>query len=431
MGQLYWSRLVVGVAIAVTMAACPQDDDPIVEESPYPGLAVTGTVVDVRGDAVAGAHVVITNAYDTASADTDASGEYAMVLDGSDSSSSIAVSEATYRGYGGTVALNGTNSSAGSVGMISKEEILFTTYGGDNDIYMIRADGSGDLIQITATADNEVTPRRSASGHVMRWANTTAGTIHEAAWDGSNARVVRTIDSDYMLMGIAWGERGTFVSRQLRADTSNDIIIAEDPPGDTFDYEWRGQYPDESPPGFGNIGPEAIHGNMLCFAGAVPNYQGGDTAFGLFTAFPDFDNSFLAPELVGDTDSLDLYPRWSPLRADGSLDIVLVRDYDIFISQVTSSESENLYSSPNRIYGDGDDDINVNRLAWAPEITGQNARIAFAVNAFSSGSTLAGPGDIVVIEYDHAAKTIVGTPQVIYDADGDGAPGLALSIDWR
>ena len=426
-----WSRLVVGVAVAATMAGCPQDDDPIVEESPYPDLAVTGTVLDARGDAIAGAHVVITNAYDTASADTDASGGYSMVLDGSDSASSIAVSEATYRGYSGTVALNGTSSNAGSVAMVSKEEILFSTYGGDNDIYMIRADGSGDLLQLTANSDNEVTPRRSASGHVVRWANTSANTIHEAAWDGSNPRVVRTIDSDYALMGIAWGERGTFVSRQLLSDTSNDIIIAEDPPGATFDYEWRGSYPDESPPGFGNIGPEAIHGNMLCFAGTVPNYEGGDTASGLFTAFPYFDNSFLAPMLIGDTDGLDLYPRWSPLRSDGSLDIVLVRDYEIFITHVTSSETENLYSSPNRLYGDGADAINVNRLAWAPEISGRNARIAFAVNAFSSGSTLAGAGDIVVIEYDHVAKAVVGTPQVIYDADAVDAPGMALSIDWR
>ncbi len=419
--------------VALVTGGCPTEDTPPIDESPYPDLEVTGTVVDVRGGPVAGAHVVITNAYDSSAADTDSNGEFTLVVDGSDSASSISVSQATYRSWSGTVAIDATSTSAGTMGLISKEEILFSTYGGDNDLYMIRADGAGDLIQITATADrSEVTPRRSDSGHVVRWADTTEGVVYEAAWDGSNPRAVYTLAEGFSLLGIAWGERGTFVARHDQSADRDEIIIAEDPPGTTFDYAWYGNYPDESPPAFGNIGPQPISGNMLCFAGYVPDYQGGgETAYGLFTAFPYFDNSFLKPELIADSDGADLYPRWSSLRSDGSLDLALVRDYQLLISHVTSDDQANYYSTPTPIYGTGDNDINVNRVAWAPEIEGQSSRIAFAVNAFSSGSTLAGPGDIMVLEYDHTTGSVVGEPQVIYDAAAEGNPGLALSIDWR
>jgi hypothetical protein len=298
---------------------------------------------------------------------------------------------------------------------------------------MIRADGVGDPIALTATAERtEVTPRRSASGHVIRWADTTQGEVYEAAWDGSGARVVHTVDEGFSLLGIAWGERGTFVARHRQSEDRDEIIIAEDPPGGTFQYAWYGQFPDESPPVFGNIGPQTISGNMLCFAGYALDYQGGgETEYGLFTAFPYFADNFLVPEVIGGTESTDLYPRWSPARADGSLDLALVRDYQILISHVTSDDEANYYSTPLAVYGAGADDMNVNQIAWAPEIAGQNARIAFAVNVFSSGSTQAGPGDIAVLEYDHTTGAAVGAPVVIYDADAEDSPGMALSIDWR
>ncbi len=67
---------------------------------------------------------------------------------------------------------------------------------------------------------------------------------------------------------------------------------------------WTGQFPDLSPPVFGSFGPQPISGNMLCFAGWVADYQGsGESASGLFTAFPYFENSFLVPVLIDDTEA--------------------------------------------------------------------------------------------------------------------------------
>ncbi len=434
MGSPYRVGMLAPLAwVALMLAACPGSDPGDDDVSPYPDLEVTGTVIDVRGGAVGGAHVTIANAFDSAAADTDASGAFTLVVDGSESPSTVAVAHPGFRPWSGSVTLTDSQPETGTIGIISKEEILFTTYTGDSDIFMIRADGAGGLLQITSTAGvTEVTPRRSTSGHVLRWANTSDGTVYEAAWDGSAARAVHTVDAAHALSGIGWSERGTFVSRRRLADDAEDIIIAEDPPGQTFAYSWTGRYPDPSPPAFGNIGPEPIEGNMLCYAGWVADYEGsGQTRYGLFTAFPYFADQFLRPTHIGATDDGDLYPRWSAFRSDGSLDIALVRGYQILVSHVTSDADNNYYSTPAVVYGGGADDVNVNQIAWAPEIAGSNDRIAVAVNVFSSGSTLAGAGDIVVLEYDHTSGAVVGSPLVVYTAAAAGSPGLALSIDWR
>lgn len=310
--------------------------------------------------------------------------------------------------------------------MVSVEEILFTTYGSGDDIYVIRADGSVELEAITMTPNVvDINPRWSESGMNIRWIDATHGSIMDAWSDGSHPRARYAADSEWELTGLSWGKRGVFVAFRDTSTGAEGITIADDPSGVTFDYEWTGQYPDLSPPTFGFVGPEAIEGNMLCYAGS----HKGDS--GLFTAFPYFSNAFLVPALIAGTQGQDLYPRWSSHRDDDSLDIAFMRDYGLWVSHVTADDQDNHYSAPVQIYGAGADDVHVNRFAWAPSIPGELDRIAIVVNVFSSGSSLAGPGDIVVVEYDHTTGTIVGEPTVLYDADAPGSPGMALGIGWR
>jgi hypothetical protein len=398
-------------------------------QSPFPDLEVAGQVIDVRGGGIEGVAVRLSNQYDAAVTFTDALGGFNLTIDGAEEPTSISLSHPQYRPWSGSLLVDNQHQSAGVLSLVSAEEILFSTWEGE--LYMLRADGAGGLLQLTSTpAEIEVTPSRSASGHTIRWANTSTKEVYESSWSGGGARSVYQLQEGYQLLGISWGARGTFVSRLRQEDGVADITIAEDPSGGTFSYDWPGQFPDESPPVFGNIGPQPIAGNMLVFAGAVEDYQGsGETRYGLFTAFPYFGNELLIPEHINGTLANDLYPRWSPYREDGSLDLALVRDYQIFVSHVTSDEENNYYSLPARIYGGASNDINVSRIAWAPDEAGSVVRLAFSVNAFSSGSTLAERGDIVLLRYDHTTGALVGEPEVIYDAS-EGV-GLAISVDWR
>lgn len=410
-------------------------------QSPYPGLEITGTINDLRGGGVEGVQVRICNVYDCGYGDTNVDGDFTLIVDGSDSASSLRLRHDTYREYSGSAGVLTASADIGTRSFMSKEEVLFSAWNNgemNGDIFMVRADGVGDLVQLTDTLGvNEVTPCRNPDGLVVRWADTSGGTVHEASWNGSGAGVVHTVEAGYNLTGMAWGDRGiyawgdegTFISRYDTVEGTNDIIIAEDPPGGDIWYDWPGQYPDESPPSFGSIGPYDIHGNMLCFAGAVESAR--EKVYGLFTAFPYFSANYYDPDHIAWSDGSELYPRWSEHRADGSLDIGFQEGYTIYVTHVTSDETSNHYSNPVTVYGDAANDINVNRIAWAPEIEGVYDRIAFTVNAFSSGSTLAEPGDIVVLTYDHTTSSVVGMPTVIYDANAPESPGKAISVDWR
>ena len=428
--------LLLGLALAA-LGGCPLlsgDDEPLVPDAggvdastPYPGVAVTGTVVDVRGTPVQGAHVVVWNRFDTGSADTGADGAFAFALDGDSAASGYTIAHPGYRPAAGSVAV-GPTGALGELPVMSKDEILFSTYEGD--IHMVRA-GGGALLPVATGADQELAPARSASGMTVRYADVTAGTVLEAPRDGSSPAVVYTVDGDHTLTGMAWSEVGTFVQRSRKTDGALDIILVEFPPGGVFSYIWPGESMDDSPPAFGAFGPTAIHGNMLCFSGTVPDYQGtGVAESGLFTAFPYFDNSFLVPEKIAGTAAGDLNPRWSAYRADDSLDVAFQRDYDIYLTHVTADDHQNLFSAPALIYGDVTDDANVGRLAWAPTTDGAPDRIAFAVNAFSSGSTFAGAGDIVVVNYDPGTGAVTGA-SIAYDADGAGNVGKAIWVDWK
>jgi hypothetical protein len=422
--------LLLELAIA-SLGGCPLpgDDESLVPDAgtPYPGVAVTGTVMDVRGTPVEGAHVVIWNRFDAASADTGTDGTFALTLDGDSAASRYTISHPGLRPAEGSVAV-GPAGALGNLPVMSKDEILFSTYEGD--LHMVRA-GGGAILPVATSADQEIAPSRSASGMTVRYANVTAGTVLEAPWDGSSPSVIYTVDGEHTLTGMAWSEAGTFAGRARVSDGAQDVILVEFPPGGIFSYSWPGESMDDSPPAFGSFGPTPIHGNMLCFSGTVPNYHGtGVAESGLFTAFPYFDNSFLVPEKIGGTAAGDLNPRWSAYRADESLDLAFQRGYGIYLTHVTADDHQNLFSTPALIYGDGTDDVNVGRLAWAPATDGAPDRIAFAVNALSSGSTFAGPGDVVVITYDQAAGVVTGA-SIAYDADQVGNVGKAIWVDWK
>lgn len=417
--------IVILLALALLGGAgCPgsDDDDPV---SPYPNVTVSGSVVDVRGGGVASAHVMIANSYDSASTDTDGDGRFTMIVDGADAPSSISIRHPGQRPRDGAVAVAGTTADAGVWATVSNQEILFSTYGGGDDLYLVRADGVGGLVRLTDTpAVRETTPRRSASGLVVRWADTTGGAVEEAAWDGSSPRVVYTAPGGFEVTGIAWGERGTFVARHAIGPDTVDVVIAEDPPGTTFNYAWAGQYPDLSPATFGFVGPQPIQGNMLAFAGTHASDAG------IFTAFPYFTDTFLVPTWLAGSAAGDYYPRWSSHRANGSLDLAFTRGYGLYVSHVTSDSQQNHYSTPVRVYGAGADDVNANQFAWSPSVAGQLDHLAIAVNVVSSGSTLAERGDLVLLDYDLATGAVVGAPRVVYDASVAGH-GLALAVDWR
>jgi hypothetical protein len=397
---------------AATLAGCAKTPE---EVSPYPARTVAGTVVDVRTGAVSGARVLVWNDYDTGSATTAADGTFSVTVDGSDDPSYWRVTKDDVRTREGTIAVGADGVSGWSVGIVSKDEILFSTWAGD--VHMVRAGGDGTSIAVATTADTETTPCfASNDGLSVRWADTTSRTVIHAAWDGSGATTVHTVASDYSLLGIACGERGTLVERIRSADATNDVVIADDPPGATFQYTWPGMTPSFSPPAFGSIGPEPIEGNMAAFAE-------GD---GIYTAFPYFGDTFLVPEKVAGTQPGDVFPRWSPFREAGTLHLGLQRNYRIYLSEVTTADHANVYSPPAGLFGGTTGaEARVTDFAWAPEIAGQDDRIALV------DSPLGSTGDIVVIAFDPSTRTITSGPTVVYDANGAGNVGKAARVGWR
>ncbi len=398
------------LVIAAALAGCGKTE----KLTPYPARIVAGTVLDVRTGAVSGARVLVWNAFDTGSATTAADGTFAVTVDGSDDPSYWRVTKDDVRTREGTIAVGADGVSGWSIAVVSRDEILFST-STPGDVFMVRAGGDGTLIPIAETTDMETTPCfASSDGLTVRWANTTKGQVFQAAWNGSGATVVHTVASGYSLDGIAWGERGTLVARTKLAGGANDVVIADDPPGATFQYAWPGITPSFSPPAFGSLGPQPIEGNMAAFAG-------GD---GIYTAFPYFDNSFLVPEKVANTQANDVFPRWSPFRADGTLHLGLQRNYRIYLSQVTTANHANVYSSPAGLYGGTGAEPDVTDYAWAPEIAGQDDRIALVDNPFF------GTGDVIVIGFDPSTRAITSGPTVAYDASANGNV-RAARVGWR
>ncbi len=399
-------------AAAATLAGCAKSPEKV---SPYPARTVAGTVVDVRTGPVSGARVLVWNAYDTGSATTGGDGTFSVTVDGSDDPSNWRVTKDDVRTREGTIAVGAGGVSGWSIGIVSKDEILFSTVT-PSDVYMVRAGGDGTPIAIATTADMETTPCfASSDGLSVRWANTSKGQVFQAAWNGSGATVAHTVASGYSLDEIACGERGTLVARTRTAGGSNDVVIADDPPGATFQYTWPGTNPSFSPPAFGSLGPQPIEGNMAAFAE-------GD---GIYTAFPYFDDTFLVPEKVANTLANDVFPRWSPLRADGTLHLGLQRNYRIYLSQVTTANHANVYSPPAGLYGGTGAEARVTDYAWAPEIAGQDDRIALVDHP------LFGTGDVIVIGFDPTTRTITSGPTVVYDASGAGNVGKAARVGWR
>jgi len=414
-------------ALAALLAAClgpsAAEDPPT---SPYPGVTVTGTVSDVRGGTVPGARLSVWNAFDSASATTATDGSFSITIDGSDSASHFEVTHAGFRSRGGTVGVGAAGAAMGTVGVVSKEEILVASLG--SDVWLVRADGAFSPLQLTSTADLERTPCFSPDGLSVRWANVSADQVEEASWNGSGVRVVRGPEAGFALQGIDWAERGTIVHRTRDADGADGVVIAESLPGAAggFSYSWTGIDPAASPPSFGWFGPVAIQGNMIAFAG-------GD---GIYTAFPYFDNTFFVPEKVTGTLASDIRPAWSPFRADATLHLGLLRDNRVQLSQVTAGTRTNVYSSPLGIYGNvttaGSEEPRVADFDWAPETAGQPDRIALAVHFLSNELAGAwGRGDVLVIDVDPATRQIVGGPTVAYDASASGGFGSAMHVSWR
>jgi hypothetical protein len=411
-------RFPFAIALAVLLVACP-DPDP---ESPYPALTVTGAVQDVRGGMVDGARVVIWNEFDTASATTADGGTFSLVVDGSDDPSYFTVKHDGYRPREGRLTLTDASHTAGTFAVMSKDEILFAS--ASWDIYMLRVGTPGSLLRLSGagagTADNEATPARSTDGLTVRWANTTQKTVEAASWNGSGASTAWTLDSAYSLLGIAWADRGTLVARSRISDGTDDVVIAEDPSGDLFNYSWPGATPDFSPPAFGYIGPQEIDGNMAAISGAT----------GIYTAFPYFGDNFLVPEHIPGTAAGDLHPKWSSFRTDGTLDLAFQRNYAVYTTRVSAQNKQNVWSAPAAIFG-GSGVANVNKLAWAPETAGAPDRLLFAIHPLSSGSATYGTGDLVVVSWDHVAEGAATSPQIVYDADGAGNVGPAIDVAWR
>jgi hypothetical protein len=388
-------------------------------KSPYPQLTVTGLVLDVRGDApVAGARVLVWNAFDTGGADTAADGSFSLAVDGSDDPSWIRVTHAGFRRHETTLTVNAALHAAGTRRIVSRDEVLFATLGGD--IHMVRAGGDGSLLPVATSGDFETSPARSESGLVVRWANTSLRQVVEASWDGSGARATWTAPAGTSLIGLSWAPRATFV--WTNTGGTDGIAMAEDPSGTTFSYSWGGITPDASPPAFGYLGPQPIAGNMLAFSG-------GD---GLYTAFPYFTSSFLVPEKIPGLPATAYRPRWSPLRADGTLDLAyLDGSNDVYETRVSAGNRTNVWSAPVAVYGTGASAVRISDLGWAPETVGQPDRLALVVHPISAGGTDFAEGDLVVLAWDNLAKMPVGTPTLLYDATGAGNVGRAASVSWR
>ncbi len=395
---------------AAALAACTTSSDEKV--SPYPARTVSGTVSDVRTGALSGARVLVWNAFDTGSATTAADGTFTVTVDGSDDSSYWRVTKDDVRTREGTISVGASGVSGWGIGVVSKDEILFSTAAGD--VYMVRAGGDGTLLPIATGTDVETTPCfASSDGLTVRWANTTKRQVFQGAWNGSGAGAVYSLTGTYSLIAIACGERGTLVERSL--SSVSDVVISNDPPGATFSYTWPGSTPSFSPPAFGQFGPQNIDGNMAAFSE-------GD---GIYTAFPYFDNSFLVPEKVANTASGDLFPRWSPFRADGTLHLGFQRNYRIYLSQVTTANHANVYSAPLGLYGSVGAEPDVTDFAWAPEIAGQDDRIALVDHP------LFNTGDVIVIGFDPSTRAITSGPTVVYDANGTVNVGKAARVGWR
>ncbi len=412
------SRRLAAVLLALAATACGQATS-APKTSPFPGLTVTGSVLDVRGDvAVAGAHVVIWNEFDTGSANTAADGTFSLTVDGSGSASYLRVTHAGYRPYQATVSVTSTSTSTGARRIVSKDEILFSTVGGD--IYMIRAGGGGALIPIAATGDSEVSPARDESGLNLRWADTTSGKVMEAAWDGSGARAVWTAPAGSSIISLAWAPRATFV--WTNNGSADAVVMAGEPSGapSGFNYTWAGIQPDASPAAFGYFGPTPISGNMLAFVK-------GD---GIYTAFPYFTDSFLVPEKISSTITNDYYPAWSPLRASGTLDLAFNRGYAVQATRVSASGHANVWSAATHLYGGAAGQANITDIAWAPETAGADDRLVLVVNPFGAGGAF-GAGDLIVLSWDPVARAVTSGPTLLYGASGAGAVGKASNVSWR
>ena len=400
-------------AAAAAFSGCTKTE----KTSPYPARTVSGTVSDVRTGAVLGARVLVWNDFDTGSATTAADGSFTLTVDGSDVASYWRVTKADLRTREGNVAVGAAGATL-PVSVLSKDEILFGNAAGD--VYMVRATAGpffGAFTAIVTTADFEATPCFATNdGLTIRWANTTAGQVIEAAWDGTNAHAIYTIPAGYTLGAIACAERGTLVERTQVADSSWDVVIAESPSGtDGLSYVWPGWTPSFSPSAFGSLGPRPIGGNMAAFAE-------GD---GIYTAFPYFDSSFLVPEKVPGTQALDDFPRWSPYREDGTLHLGLKRNYRVYLSGVTVVNHQNVFSSPAGLFGNSGAEPHVTDFAWAPGIAGQDDRIVVVDHP------LFYTGDLVVVGFDPATRAITSGPTVVYDANAQGSVGKALRVGWR
>jgi hypothetical protein len=415
----YRSRLLTAL-LAALAAGCPTTtEEP--KKTPYPALTVTGTVLDVRGDApILGVHVVVWNEFDTGSANTAADGTFTLTVDGSDSASYISITHASYRPTATTtITVTAASHTAGTRRIMSKDEVLFSTFSPSN-IYMVRVGGDGTLVPIAETADSEISPCRSESGLTVRWANATTGRVMEGGWNGSGAAAVGSAFTEAIL-GISWSPRATFVSTN---DAGTDAVVMAGEPsgvGTNFTYDWAGTQPDASPAAFGYFGPQAIEGNMLAFVK-------GD---GIYTAFPYFTNSFLVPERILTTETLDNFPSWSPHRVDGTLDLAFNRGYDVYTTRVSASGHANSWSTAGRIYGGVTGDSNITDIAWAPEAIGADDRLVFVVNPFGAGAGSAfGAGDLIVLNWNHSTGATSG-PTLLYDASGVGNVGAAANVNWR
>jgi hypothetical protein len=402
------------------VAACGQATT-APKKSPFPGLIVTGSIVDVRGSVpVAGAHVVVWNEFDTGSANTASDGTFSLTVDGSSSTSYLGVTQAGYRPHQTSVSVTASSTSMGTRGVVSKDEVLFSIVTGD--IYMIRAGGDGSLISIAATADAEVSPARDESGLTLRWADATSGKVMEGGWNGAGGHPVWTAPAGTSIISLAWAPRATFV--WTNNGVSDAVVMAGEPSGapSGFNYTWAGTQPDASPAAFGYFGPTAISGNMLAFVK-------GD---GLYTAFPYFADSFLVPEKISSTQANDYFPAWSPLRAAGTLDLAFNRGYDVYTTRVSGSGHANVWSAATRLYGGTAGDANITDIAWAPETVGADDRLVLVVNPFGAGSGASfGAGDLVVLSWDPVTRLVTGGPTLLYDATGAGAVGQAANVSWR
>lgn len=408
------------LALVAFVAACTAKEEK--KGSPYPGAIVTGTVMDARsGVAVSGAHVVVWNEFDTGSANTGADGTFAITVDGADSASYYRIEHSGYRTRGGTLSVGAPGAVMGTVYVVSKDEMLVSTVGGE--IFIAREGYANSPIRVTNTADEERTPRFSRDGFTIRWANRTDDTIEEAGWDGV-PHTVRGPETNYSLWAIDWAEggAGTVAWRTNDGSSANDIVLVENPGG--FGYTWTGMDPAFSPPAFGWFGPQPISGNMVAFAGAD----------GIYTAFPYFTNSFLVPEKVTGTLAGDSRPTWSPFRTDGTLHLGLVRTYRAYLSEVTAGDHTNVYSSPVELYGNsstpGSEEPDVLDFDWAPGTTGQPDRIAIAVHFLDPGKAgVWEAGDVVVIAFDPGTGVVTAGPTVVFDASVGGDP--AGHVAWR